>query len=198
MVTWRELRVVLEKYRWEGPEHIRGEPWKVVIGCILSQRTRDEVTDAAYRKLFSRFRSLEELAGASPGEVEELIYPVGFYRQKAKRIIEAAKWMAENGVPSSLEELLKIPGIGRKCANIVLTHAFGKPAIAVDTHVLRIGRRLGLGKTPQEVEEALKKIVPERFWSEVNRALVRFGREVCRPRPLCGRCPLRSVCPASG
>lgn len=194
MVTWNELRVVVEKYKWKGPVHIRGEPWKIVIGCILSQRTRDEVTDAAYIRLFNKFKTLEELASASPKEVEDLIYPVGFYKQKAERIIKAAKWMLGNGVPDTLEDLMKIPGVGRKCANIVITHAYGKPAIAVDTHVFRIGRRLGLGNTPVEVEEALKKLVPIEFWSDVNGALVRFGREICKSRPLCEKCPLRNVC----
>ena len=195
MVTWDDLRAVIEKYSWDGPVHVRGEPWQVVIGCILSQRTRDEVTDAAYTRLFRRFASLEELASAPIEEVEKLIYPVGFYRQKARRIVEAAGWVLKNGVPNTFEGLIKIPGVGRKCANIVLTHAFGVPAIAVDTHVLRIGRRLGLGRTPEEVEEALKKIVPTDFWNSVNLALVRFGREVCRRRPLCDRCPLREACP---
>ncbi len=194
--------IVEEYYGREKPEHVREEPWKVLVGCILSQRTKDEVTDSAYRRLMERYRSLEELASARPEEIEELIYPVGFYRQKARRIVEAAKYLLSlGGVPDTLEGLLKVPGIGRKCANIVLAYGFGKPAIAVDTHVERVAKRLGLvepSADPARVEERLKEIVPVEEWVKVNHALVRFGREVCRPRgPLCGRCALREVCPSA-
>ena len=180
------------------PLHITGEPWQVVIGCILSQRTRDEVTDLAYSRLFGRFKRLEDLASADPEEVEKLIYPVGFYRVKARKIVEAARWMLENGVPKSLDGLMKIPGVGRKCANIVLSMAFGLPAIAVDTHVHRITKRLGLigeNDPPERAEEALKCLFPKDLWRIVNHGLVRFGQEVCRPsKPLCEVCPLKDVC----
>ncbi len=183
------------------PDHVREDPFHVLIGCILSQRTRDETTDAAYRRLFSRFSGPEDLARADPTEIEKLIYPVGFYRNKAKTIVKAARFILEEfggRVPDRFEDLLKIPGIGRKCANIVLAYAFGKPAIPVDTHVYRVAKRLGIvpaDATPADVEDALKRIVPKDYWIRVNHALVRFGRAVCRPvRPRCDSCPFRDVC----
>lgn len=183
------------------PDHVREDPFRVLIGCILSQRTKDEVTDAAYRRLFSRFRTIGELASADPSEVEELIYPVGFYRNKAKTIIRAAKFILDefNGVvPDRFEDLVRIPGIGRKCANIVLAYAFGKPAIPVDTHVFRVAKRLGIvpeDSKPEDVEDALKRVVPVEYWVPVNHALVRFGRSFCRPRhPKCEECPFKEVC----
>ncbi|NPA86739.1 MAG: endonuclease III [Candidatus Diapherotrites archaeon] len=202
MIRWEDLRPLLEEfYQREFPDHVKEEPWKVAIGCILSQRTRDEVTDAAYRRLLSRYPTLEDLASADPSEVEKLIYPVGFYRQKARRIVEAARYMLENGVKPSLEELLKIPGIGRKCANIVLAYGFGVPAIPVDTHVERVSKRLGIADpkdSPQRVEEKLRNLIPREMWIIVNHALVRFGREICRPvSPRCEICPLREICPSS-
>jgi len=202
VIRWEDLRPLLEEfYQREFPDHVKEEPWKVAIGCILSQRTRDEVTDAAYRRLLSRYPTLEDLASADPSEVEKLIYPVGFYRQKARRIVEAARYMLENGVKPSLEELLKIPGIGRKCANIVLAYGFGVPAIPVDTHVERVSKRLGIADpkdSPQRVEEKLRNLIPREMWIIVNHALVRFGREICRPvSPRCEICPLREICPSS-
>ncbi len=203
MVTWEDLKPIVEEYfQRDFPDHVREEPWKVLIGCILSQRTRDETTDAAYRRLFSRFKSLEEVAAADPKEIEELIYPVGFYRQKAKRIVEAARYLLSLGrFPETFEELLKVPGIGRKCANIVLSYGLGKPAIAVDTHVERVAKRLGIADPrdpPAVVEEKLKALVPREDWIKVNHALVRFGREICRPiSPRCDVCPLREKCPSA-
>ncbi len=182
----------------ELPLHVRGEPWKVAIGCILSQRTKDETTDAAFKRLIDRFPTLKQLAEANVKEVEKLIYPVGFYRQKARRIVEAAKYMLTHGVGTSLEELVKIPGIGRKCANIILSYGYGMPAIAVDTHVYRVSKRLGIvgeNASEEEVEEALKGLVPRDRWIEVNNALVKFGKTVCKPlRPLCDMCPVRDGC----
>ena len=183
------------------PAHVRDDPFRVLIGCILSQRTKDETTDAAYRRLFSRFSGPEDLARADPAEIEELIYPVGFYRNKSRTIVKAARYVLDEFdgvVPDRFEDLVKIPGIGRKCANIVLAYAFGKPAIPVDTHVFRVAKRLGIvppDAKPEDVEDALKRIVPEEFWIPVNHALVRFGRAVCKPvGPKCNRCPFREVC----
>jgi len=141
------------------------------------------------------------LASADPAEVEELIYPVGFYRNKARTVVKAAQYILDEfdgRVPDSFEDLLRIPGIGRKCANIVLAYAFGKPAIPVDTHVFRVAVRLGVvgdDAKPEDVERELRKIVPESEWVNVNHALVRFGRAVCRPvRPKCGECLFKGVC----
>jgi len=196
------IRRIIEEYGSEPmPDHVREDPFRVLIGCILSQRTKDETTDAAYRRLFSRYSGPEDLARADPSEIEKLIYPVGFYRNKARTIVKAAQFILEEfggKVPDRFEDLLKIPGIGRKCANIVLAYAFGKPAIPVDTHVFRVAKRLGIAPEdakPEDVEDALKRVVPREYWIPVNHALVRFGRAVCRPvRPRCESCPFTSVC----
>jgi len=199
---WPVIERIIEEYRKEKmPEHVRDDPFRVLIGCILSQRTKDETTDAAYHRLFSRFSGPEDLARANPAEIEKLIYPVGFYRTKAKTIVKAARYILEEfggRVPDRFEDLVKIPGIGRKCANIVLAYAFGKPAIPVDTHVFRVAKRLGIVSEkakPEDVEEALKEVVPRDYWVAVNHALVRFGRAVCRPvGPRCDECPFKDVC----
>ena len=202
MDWWPWLKRVVDEY-WsdEFPEHVRRDPFKTLIGCILSQRTRDETTDAAFSRLFSKYSGPEDLARADPADIEKLIYPVGFYRTKAKTIVNAAKYVLDEfggQVPDRLEDLVKIPGIGRKCANIVLAYAFGKPAIPVDTHVFRVAKRLGIvpeNAKPEDVEQALMKIVPRGEWIKVNHALVRFGRAVCRPiGPKCSECPLKEVC----
>ncbi len=201
MDWWPVIQTILERYRWGGPRHISRDPFKTLIGCILSQRTKDETTDKAFERLFSRYKGVDDLAEADPKEIERLIYPVGFYRVKARRIVEAARYVRDvfgGQVPDRLEDLIKIPGIGRKCANIVLAYAFGKPAIAVDTHVYRVSVRLGIADEnvkPENVERALMAIVPKERWVEVNHALVRFGKEVCRPvNPLCDACPVRRYC----
>ncbi len=201
MDWWDVLSIILEKFQWKGPRHLTRDPFRTLVGCILSQRTKDEVTDQAFLRLFSKYKSVEELARADPEEIEKLIYPVGFYRIKARRIIEAARFILERfggEVPKDRELLMQIPGIGRKCANIVLAYAFGEPAIPVDTHVARVTRRLGIvgeKANEQKVEEALMKIVPRERWIEVNHALVRFGKEICRPlRPKCDVCPIKRWC----
>jgi len=202
MKWWPVIQKIISEYADEPmPDHVREDPFRVLIGCILSQRTKDETTDAAYRRLFSRFSGPEDLARANPAEIEKLIYPVGFYRNKAKTIVKAARYILEEfggTVPDRFDDLIKIPGIGRKCANIVLAYAFGKPAIPVDTHVFRVAKRLGIvpkGAKPEDVENALMRIVPQDQWVKVNHALVRFGRAVCRPvGPRCDECPLKEVC----
>ncbi len=178
-------------------------PFQHLVAALLSSRTRDEVTAEAVSRLFSRVSTPEELAEMDEKEIEELIKGVGFYRVKARRLKELARKLVEdyNGeVPLKFEELVKLPGIGRKSANVVLVHS-GVPAIPVDTHVHRISNRLGLVKTtsPEETEGELKKIFPKSMWDRVNKAMVGFGQTVCRPqRPLCNECPLRKWCPKIG
>ena len=202
MDWWPWLKKVVDAY-WsdEFPEHVRRDPFKTLIGCILSQRTRDEPTDAAFARLFSKYSGAEDLARADPADIEKLIYPVGFYRTKARTIVKAAKYILDEfdgRIPDRLEDLINIPGIGRKCANIVLAYAFGKPAIPVDTHVFRVTKRLGIvpeNAKPEDAERALMTVVPKSEWVKVNHALVRFGRAVCRPvGPKCDECPLKEVC----
>jgi endonuclease III len=177
-----------------------GNPFRILIGTILSQRTRDERTTLATERLFSRFKDPEELAGADVKVVTELIKPVGFYNMKAKSIIKVAKQLvAEFGgeVPSDMDSLLSLPSVGPKTANCVLVYGFDKPAIPVDTHVHRIANRLGLveTKTPEETEAELVKTVPKRYWLELNELFVRFGQTTCKPiGPKCGECTLRAQC----
>ena len=177
-----------------------GDPFRILIGTILSQRTRDERTSLATERLFRRFRGPVELAGAREAEVRELIRPVGFYNMKAKSVIKVAKKIVDEfggKVPSDMESLLSLPSVGQKTANCVLVYGFDKPAIPVDTHVHRISNRLGLveTKTPEQTEAALVKTVPKRYWLELNELFVRFGQTTCKPvGPRCGECTLKARC----
>ncbi len=175
------------------------EPFHHLVAALLSSRTRDEVTAVAAQRLLEKANSPEKLAKMSVEEIEELIRGVGFYRVKARKLKELAKKLVEeynSEVPLDINELVKLPGIGRKAANVVLAYA-GKPAIAVDTHVHRISNRLGLVKTksPEETEEELKKIFPKSLWNRVNKVFVGFGQTVCKPqKPLCDECPVEKFC----
>lgn len=177
------------------------DPFKVLISTILSQRTRDENTAKASAALFGQFDTPEELAHADIAAIEALIRPSGFYRVKARRIQAVARQILVNyngKVPSDLEKLLSLHGVGRKTANCVLVYGFGIPAIPVDVHVHRIANRLGLvdTKTPEETEHQLMEVLPQTEWITVNKMLVTFGRDICRPRnPLCEQCFLLDVCP---
>ena len=177
------------------------DPFHVLIATVLSQRTRDEVTDRAADKLFSKYRTPEELACADVRDIENLIREVGFYRVKALRVKEIARIINNDyggKVPADIEALLMLPGVGRKTANCVLVYGFGKDEIAVDTHVHRISNRLGLvsTKTPEETEEELRRVIPERHWKYVNELFVRFGQDICRPAGRkCDQCPVSELCP---
>ncbi len=176
------------------------DPFKVLIFTILSQRTRDENTEVAGEKLFSRFKNARELSRADVLEIEEEIINVNFYRVKARRIKQVSGIIVKQfsgRVPDTLEELIELPGVGRKTANCVLAYGFGKNAIPVDTHVHRISNRLKLvnSSTPDQTEEELKRIVPEKFWIRMNELMVRFGQDICRPlKPKCDICFLSDLC----
>ena len=177
-----------------------GDPFRILIGTILSHRTKDENTTRATENLFSKYKTPAELANADPQTVRRLIRPSGFYNMKTKNIMIASKQLVEQfggRVPDNEEDLLKIRSVGRKTANCVLVYAFNKPAIPVDTHVHRISNRLGLVKTkmPEETEAELVKSVPMRYWLEVNDLFVRFGQTTCKPiGPRCGICTLTGAC----
>ncbi|MEM4175541.1 MAG: endonuclease III [Candidatus Nitrosocaldus sp.] len=176
------------------------DPLRILIGTILSARTRDENTRIAVRNLFSRFKDARALADADVSEIEQLIRPAGFYRVKARRIKEVAKIIVDeyNGdVPDTLEGLMRLPGVGRKTANCVLVYAFDKPAIPVDTHVHRIANRLGLvsSRSVEETEHMLMEKVDMAYWKRINDTFVMFGQNVCRPvAPLCNLCLLKDMC----
>ncbi len=197
----RVLRVLAGRYpltmlgSWSAR---KADPFRILIGTILSARSRDEMTDKIAAILFRRFGSAKALAAAPRREVERILQPIGFYRTKARYVIESARLVRERGgVPRTLEGLMELPGVGRKVANCVLVYAFGQAAIPVDTHVHRLSNRLGWMKTrtPEETERRLVELVPRRLWPLVNEAFVAHGKRVCRPiGPRCGECPLRAGC----
>ena len=175
-------------------------PFQILVGTILSARTRDENTAEVSKRLFARYPDPAKLARAKKRDVERVIKSIGFYRVKAGRIIEVARIIDGRyggRVPKDLEKLVELPGVGRKTANCVLVYAFGEPAIPVDTHVHRISNRLGLveTRTPEETEAALAKKIPKKFWLEINDTFVMYGQNICRPvSPMCGRCRIRRSC----
>ncbi|MDR2873385.1 MAG: endonuclease III [Methanobrevibacter sp.] len=175
-------------------------PYRVLIRTILSQRTRDENTDKATAMLFSRYKNIEEIADAPIEEIEKLVKSAGFYRVKANRIKEVSNLLIDQYgkiVPDNLNELLELPGVGRKTANCVLVFAFQKPAIPVDTHVHRISNLWGIvnTKTPEETEEKLSKIVPKELWIDLNDLMVQFGQNICKPNNMqCETCPIANSC----
>jgi len=177
-----------------------GDPFRVLIACILSLRTQDTTTGPAAARLFAVANTPERLLTLTPARIAELIYPVGFYRTKAQVILGICRdLLAHHGgrVPDTIEALLKLGGVGRKTANLVVTMGFNKPGICVDTHVHRISNRLGYvrTRTPEETEMALRATLPRRFWIGYNDLLVSFGQNVCMPiSPKCSTCPVTALC----
>ena len=175
-------------------------PFLVLISCLLSLRTRDETTLPACERLFARADTMQAMLAVPIGEIQELIYPVGFYKTKALRIHGICEDLVHRfgaQVPDDLELLLTLKGVGRKTANLVLTEGFAKPGICVDTHVHRISNRLGYIKTrtPEETEFALRKKLPHKYWIEYNALLVTWGQNVCKPiSPICSTCPVKNIC----
>jgi endonuclease-3 len=181
-----------------------GDPFKVLVSCILSLRTQDRVTAAASERLFSRAGSPASMLELPEEEIAALIYPVGFYRTKAAQIREICRNLVEHHdgrVPDEIEDLLAFKGVGRKTANLVVTLGFGKPGICVDTHVHRICNRWGYvrTKTPEETEFALRAKLPREYWLVINDYLVAFGQNQCTPvSPRCSSCCLAGYCERVG
>ena len=177
-----------------------GGPFSILIGTILSARTKDESTTKVVKELFKRYKDAKALANAKLKDVEKIIKPIGFYHVKAKRIIEVAciiNSKYKGKVPDILDELVELPGVGRKTANCVLVYAFEKPAIPVDIHVHRISNRLGLvkTKTPEETEMELMEKIPKKFWLEINDTFVMYGQNICKPiSPMCNVCKIKRSC----
>ena len=176
------------------------DPFKVLVATILSARTKDETTSKASRRLFNEAPDVHALAGLSEERIRELIHPVGFFKNKAKYLYSLPDALKPHDykVPAELDELLKLPGVGRKTANLVLSLAFDKPAICVDTHVHRIMNIWGFvnTKNPESTEKALQKILPVKYWKKINSILVAFGQERCKPvRPQCDCCLFEQDCP---
>ncbi len=178
-----------------------GDPFRVLISTILSLRTQDETTAVASRRLFARAADPASMRKLRAATIARLIYPVGFYRTKARAILDVCRALIERyggKVPCDLDALLTLNGVGRKTANLVLTLGFGAQGICVDTHVHRITNRWGYvrTKTPNDTEQVLRKILPARHWIEINDILVAFGQRLCRPiSPHCSRCPIADYCP---
>jgi endonuclease-3 len=176
------------------------DPFRVLISTILSQRTRDEMTEKASERLFAKYATPVEIATADPADLERLIRPVGFYRQKARMIRKVSQALLDRHagqVPRTYEELIELPQVGPKTANCVLVYGFGEPRIPTDTHVHRVSNRLGLVRTkaPEKTEQALMRLVPRDYWLHVNELFIRFGKDVCRPiGPRCGACSFASFC----
>jgi endonuclease III len=179
-------------------------PFKVLISCILSLRTQDSTTAQASRRLFALADSPETMVQLSVKTIEQAIFPVGFYRTKAKTILEICRNLNEKyrgRVPDEIDELIKFKGVGRKTANLVVTLGYNKPGICVDTHVHRISNRWGYVKTatPEKTETALRQKLPKQYWIEYNDLLVSFGQHLCRPiSPLCSQCPVAKYCSQIG
>ncbi|MEW6116707.1 MAG: endonuclease III [Nitrospirota bacterium] len=179
---------------------IHQDPFKILISCILSLRTQDRTTGKASERLFSLASTPEALAKLPVKTIERAIYPVGFYRVKAGRIKEMSRVIAKeyrSKVPDTIEGLLRLNGVGRKTANLVITLGYNKDGICVDTHVHRITNRWGLvhTKNPAETEFSLRKLLPVRFWKELNGTLVTFGQGICKPlSPLCSSCTIQRFC----
>ncbi len=179
-------------------------PWKILISCLISLRTRDENTEKVSRKLFSVAKSLRDIANIPLARLEKLIYSSGYYKNKARTLKHVSQVILEKyqgQVPDDKEKLLEIKGIGPKTANVVLNFAFDKEVIPVDVNVFRISNRLGLAKekTAEKTEKALELVLDKKYWKEINALLVLHGRTICMPRnPKCGICPVSKWCPKIG
>lgn len=213
-MTLRELPKALrilrrETKQWKEPvvgtfANAENARFKILISTVLSLRTKDAVTEQASHRLFGRAGTPEAMLRLNVVEIEKLIYPVGFYHTKARNVLKICealitKWQGQ--VPSMLEELLTLPGVGRKTANLVMTVGCGKLGICVDTHVHRISNRWGLvdTKTPDQTEMALRRILPKRYWITFNDILVTYGQNLCVPvSPFCSRCKIRLFCKRKG
>jgi endonuclease-3 len=180
------------------------DPFTILISCLISLRTKDEVTAEATQSLFRLAGNPAEMLLLAPETIAKAIYPAGFYRNKARTILAVCRELVDlynSHVPDTIETLLAMPGVGRKTANLVVTLGFNKAGICVDTHVHRISNRLGYvqTKTPEQTEFALREKLPNRYWIDYNTLLVAFGRRTCRPvSPLCTGCPIRDYCDRVG
>ena len=200
----RLLRREIRKWPVPALAKYAETPFTVLISCILSLRTQDKTTLAASDRLFAIATTPETILAVPLGQIEKSIYPVSFYRTKARTIHEICRQLLSRyagEVPSDLEELLSLPGVGRKTANIVVTLGFQKPGIAVDTHVHRISNRLGYvrTRTPEKTEMALRRKLPPKYWMVFNDLLVTYGQNLCKPiSPHCSLCKISTYCARVG
>ena len=202
----KKLKKAVRKFRTPSVTVIakKNDPFAVLVSCIISLRTRDEVTELASTRLFALAKLPAELLELSNAKIEKAIYPAAFYRNKTKSLKELCQVLVKEysgKVPDKLEQLLKLKGVGRKTANLTLILGHNKPGICVDIHVHRISNRWGYVKTksPNETEMVLREILPKRFWKGYNDLLVLFGQNLCKPvSPFCSSCPVEDQCPKIG
>ena len=205
MVDIDKVVTTLEKAKQPQSEFVKlmdsfKDPYLVLIACILSLRTNDRTTYPATLRMLELAKTPKEMKNVNLKELAKAIYPVGFYENKAKQIIELSRKIDEEldgKVPDEIEDLCKFNGVGRKTANLVLSRGFNKPAICVDVHVHRIFNRLGYIKTknPEETEFALRKKLPKKYWIDINTLIVTHGQNICKPiKPMCSSCPIESYC----
>lgn len=202
----KEIYLILEKetkkYKipLEEQKQIKTkDPFFVLIGTILSSRTKDQITKTVCDKLFLKIKNFKDLEKINLKELEKLLYPVGFYKQKAINLKKLTKIIKEQNyrIPENIDDLIKLPGVGRKTANLVMSVAFNKPAICVDIHVFRITNRIGIleSKDPIETEKKLRELLPTSYWSLTNNIFVKLGQNICLPRsPKCNICPIEKKC----
>jgi len=214
MVTNRIIHKIFDILRqaapsWSAPvvtqmASLSRDPYQVLIACLLSLRTKDETTGPAARRLFALADTPGQMLTLAPAQVEKAIYPVGFYKTKARTVLDISRELVEKyagRVPDEIDELLKFKGVGRKTANLVITQGFQKPGICVDTHVHRISNRWGYVETdnPEETEMALRAKLPQEHWIEINDLLVAMGQTICHPTsPKCSLCPIEKYCAKLG
>ncbi len=196
------IKILQERFSDDAPIITRisrkekRDPYLVLVGTLLSLRTKDETTEKAMARLTKKARTPYELLNIPEEELQRLIYPVGFYRNKSQTLRDVSRTIIdkyEGRVPASIDELLTLKGVGRKTANLVVTEGFGKPGICVDTHVHRISNRLGIvsTKNPHDTEASLRQVLPVKYWIIYNALLVTFGKHICKPiSPLCNSCVL--------
>ena len=202
----KKLKKAVRKFRTPSVTVIakKNDPFAVLVSCIISLRTRDEVTELASARLFTLAKLPAELLELSNAKIEKAIYPAAFYRNKTKSLKDLCQVLVKEysgKVPDKLEDLLKLKGVGRKTANLTLILGHNKPGICVDIHVHRISNRWGYVKTksPDETEMVLREILPKRFWKGYNHLLVSFGQNLCKPvSPFCGSCSIEDQCPKIG
>ena len=205
----RALRLVENAVKeWNAPylslKRVKRDPFKTLIACVLSLRTKDEVTHVSAERLFAQADSPETMLKLGAGKIARLVYPVGFYNQKSRQIVSICSRLIQSyggEVPDRIDELLTLDGVGRKTANLVITEAFAKPGICVDTHVHRIVNRWGYvsSKTPEETEKRLRQKLPGDYWITINRLLVTYGQSRCTPvSPRCSECAILPMCRQKG
>ena len=197
----KAIELLIELYRGkETPVEKYKTPWELLVSCIISLRTKDEVTAKSAERLFARASTPEQLMKLEEEEIASLIYPAGFYKTKGKNLKKVAEIIYKKyggKVPDKKEDLLALPNVGIKTANLVLANGYGQDEVCVDTHVHRISNRLGFikTKTPEESEKVLKRILPKKYIKEYNGLLVKHGQNICKPiKPICSKCPLTKLC----